>query len=456
MKKISLTEILLLGYIVLLPFSLFGPGKFGINIKLCDFIFPFLALSFFVEKRKSIPELLKNGKPLVVFLFFIAACFLSMLNSVDIKKSVLETTSYVYLPFLSLIVLGTIGTGGAFKRFLGTWLITTLVVLCVGFSGFIPFLFKKFLILQQFVQYTDLEKSFECFPRLKATFFTPNMLLTYLHVGLVLTGFCLYGTVTKDPIKKWKASSLSGFILFIFAGMFFTMSRRLSGALLSAVLALKRFSNNKLLKLLKVSLAIVFIVFFGLSVLTTVWQVSPLKSVMSEDQKIQIPFNTTLSMHALPQVVSVRMLRKNPLIGVGIGTYREVFSEFYTTDEVLKNYDIKTPGFIESESIKDKTYRQDPHSMYLGSLAELGILGFLSLMLFFVYLYRFIFRKIKELGSKEKNAVFIFLAGISGFLFNGLMTDILTMRHFWILIGISLAFISICRNNQIKEGESAI
>jgi len=451
MKKISATEILLLFYVILMPFSLFTPKEFGINIKLCDFVFPFLFVSFVIEKRKNLLKELKKSSVFFFFLLFIATGAISMFNSAHIRKSVLELARYVYLLALSIIVVSSIESRERFYRLIKTWLFTTGAVLFVGFLGIALFFMDKPGLSSQFAQFSPLDKTFTFFPRAKATFYSPNMLLTYLHVSIVLGIVYFYKLSRKLPIRSLKASSVLGFIIFTFLGAFSTLSRRFSGLLLSLLLILRRFSQKNTLRYLKYAIAAAFVVFLILGFLTTKWQIFPVKFRTAENRKVQFSVNTKFSHHLLPQKVSLRMFIKHPIVGIGIGNYNLKFANFYSEEEITSGYELKFLGRIGvgRTGAIGKKYAYDPHSLYMGTLAEQGALGFFALIFFFGVFYYRVYLKKKDLEYAEtRNIAHILTAGLTGFLLNGFTTDILTMRHLWFLMALTFSFISICENEH--------
>lgn len=415
MKKMSITQLTILIYIILMPFSLFGPKKFGINVKLCDFIFPVMLVSFLAEKRYNMAELLRRNRVFLTFLVFISACLLSFFNSIDIKKSLLELGTYFYLLLLSAIVVSSIDSEEAFYSVIKAWLITTGIVLIIALIGFVSFFRDTPSWALNFVQYSNIDKTYTQLPRIKATFFTPNMLLAYLHTSAIFAVAYFFAV----PKKRGRLI----LAIPIFVGAFLTFSRRFCGYLLSIFLIQKRFSKTKAMKLAAYAMLILFLVFLVTGLLTTVWQIFPIEC---------FSLNTQISHHFLPHLVSFRMFLKHPLIGIGAGTYNLSFPNFYTP----KDWPEKCA--------------QDPHSMYFGILAENGIVGFSALILFFFTFYRFVRSSKKDIEAEyKKNIIYILTCGLTGFLLNGLMTDILTMRHLWFLMALTVAFISICNKKTM-------
>lgn len=437
MKGLSITEALLFLYVALMPFSPFGPEKFGVNLSMCDFVFPFMALAFLIEKRHSLIETLQEGRVFLLFLVFIFMSAISMLHAVNIGKSLLELTGYAYLFALAITIVGTIDNMERLFRLIKIWLLISLAVVIMGMAGFALFFMAKSGARIPFIYYTDVEKTFTVFPRLQATFYTPNMMLTYLHASIVFAIAYLFMDIRQK--------GLFVLIILMFIEAFFTASRRFAGLLFTVFLILRRFSTSIIITWLKRAVLILFIAFSILSLVTTIWQFFPVRLLAT---KPGISINSKLSMHLFPQVVSLRMFAKHPLIGIGVGNYNLVFRNFYPPEKEIPKYDLDIRGL--ADGVREKRYAQDPHSLYLGVLAETGLAGFAALMLFFIGLYTFIFNSMKYAREAvDKNIIYIFACGVAGFLFNGLTIDILTMRHLWFLVALTVAFISICRKEVV-------
>jgi len=438
MKKISITEITLWLYIILLPFSLGNPARLGVNIKLCDFLFPLFAISFLIENRHEIPSIFKKSKIFLAFLPFIFAGFLSFFNSVDIGKSILELTAFLYLFVLSFMVASFVNTKERFYRILKAWLFATGLVLVISLGGFVLSIVGNSTLGANLTQHSGLDKTFTPFARIKGPFYSPNMLLTYLHVSIVLAICYFYTFFRKRPAKPLARAGLLSFIFLIFAGAFLTLSRRFSGMLLSLFLIMRKLSAKKIITY---TIFLAFVGFLILTVATTVWQIFPVKYSHVDGEKPEFLINKELSVHLLPHVVSLRMFMKYPLIGSGIGNYNLVFTDFYSPKEVLSKYD--ADRFGAKDLIAKHEYASDPHCAYLGLLAEMGLFGFIAFFMFLAVFFHYVLVNYREISKDvDKKTIYVLMCGVIGFLANGLTTDILTMRHFWILMALIVGFIS--------------
>lgn len=419
MKDMPITQILLLLYVILMPFNMPMSEMPGTNIKMCDALFPLLLLFFLFENRNAILQKLARGKALLYFLPYIAACAVSFLNSADLKRSCAEMAFYAYLLTLSFIAVSVIDREEVFWRVVKSWLFATAIVLAVGAAGIISSFINKPASGMQFVQHTNLDRTFTAISRVKSTFLTPNELLTYLNVSIALAICWFY---------KFAKKGMAIFASLIFLEAFLTMSRRFGGFMLTVFLALRRFPRTKFFLFVKYASFAVFAAFLILGLLTTIWQVFPI-------------FNDRLSLHFLPHLVSFRMFVSHPFIGSGLGLYRAIFTNFYEPDEIVSKYDLND-GYT-MELIRAKEYAIDPHSSLMGTLAETGIIGLLGLVFFFVATYRYLYKSTAGLEPKNRNIAYILIAGLTGFILNGLITDIMTMRQLWFIVSLAIAFSSL-------------
>ena len=146
------------------------------------------------------------------------------------------------------------------------------------------------------------------------------------------------------------------------------------------------------------------------------------------------------SLHYIYPVTSITMIKKHPLTGVGLGTYDMHTKENIDWKWLRSSFSYELyPKSVKA--VESKTLTFDPHSVFLGIFAETGLIGFLGLLYFFLRYARLLITRFKRSKDSriEKIMTGCILAGFIGFLLNGLITDILSMRHFWIIMAIGLA-----------------
>jgi O-antigen ligase len=139
--------------------------------------------------------------------------------------------------------------------------------------------------------------------------------------------------------------------------------------------------------------------------------------------------------------MSLRFINQNPLAGVGPGIFNQKMVEQLDWNEVKATY--KTKG------ITDRNVSIDPHNTYLGWAAEAGIPFVIIMLGLFLGLYRLLWKGYKAWpDSFTGGFCYVCLCGMAGFLVNGLYTDILTMRHFWIMMGLGTLGSVLCLRSQ--------
>lgn len=114
--------------------------------------------------------------------------------------------------------------------------------------------------------------------------------------------------------------------------------------------------------------------------------------------------------------MQLQAVSENPVLGVGPGNFNAFLQKAK-----------------EEELYPEHLTAYDPHSTLGGTLAEMGILGFLALLIWIFV----IFRMLKVLVEKKEVpgiywalAVYIFFLGIEM-----LTTDVLNFRHLWVCLG---------------------
>ena len=111
------------------------------------------------------------------------------------------------------------------------------------------------------------------------------------------------------------------------------------------------------------------------------------------------------------------------LLGVGPAGFNEYVKQAKRKDEYPEYF----PAY-------------DPHSIYTGTFAELGLAGVLCLVLIFYNIIRQL-RQTPSLKDPAHSNLFIGMTACFIFLtLDGLVLDMLNFRHVWILIGMIGAF----------------
>ena len=271
-------------------------------------------------------------------------------------------------------------------------------------------------------------------PRLRSTFVSPEMFITFSQLGLVCGMIKI--ELMGNPIKK--EIGVFG-VLIILAAVFISYSRSLTGLLLTLSLILLVKENIKFLIPLRLAIITLFIILFCAAILTSIWVIYPISISHDADAELTtVAFHTSPDMRSILQNAAVKIAIEKPFFGIGQGmfTYQ------------LKNYiDFKSA----SHTIKINDFRSleiDPHSTYFGALAETGLLGLISMLIFFGAFLKSTIIPLKELhASKYKIVKFYLFASLVGSLLTGWFVDIFAFRHFWINLALLVSSDNIDTNN---------
>jgi O-antigen ligase len=114
--------------------------------------------------------------------------------------------------------------------------------------------------------------------------------------------------------------------------------------------------------------------------------------------------------------VGLNIFESSPIIGVGYGNFPVAF-----TPEVIQESDVGT-YLANDESARG------PHSIIFGSLAELGIIGFIPLAMFILPLV------LRRGWGPEGSVV---QAALASLLVSSLFLDILNRKQLWLILGLA-------------------
>jgi O-antigen ligase len=234
---------------------------------------------------------------------------------------------------------------------------------------------------------------------------TPTYLSPFMyHIDYSLfLGFAasilLYRVLSKDYSYKQKAIFLLFFIT-VCGNLFLSIGRTGQVALFGAI-ALISFLHFKIsMKSIFITLALVTTVFTSAYTFSTIFQ-KRVSAAISDIEKLQNSnFNTSLGTRGAFYITTYNIIKENPLLGVGIGDYMDE-----THKEVQKE---KYDDF--ADKLKEFLSTNTPHNQFLLILMQTGFLGLIS---FFYFLYRYITQENSNKELKALSLVFITVYCIS-------------------------------------------
>lgn len=413
-------------YILLLAFGTsINLPVFGKEVQLADlfFIFIFARISWDIKKGPIRP-----AGPVGYFIIVLLALLLIACGfSADKTKSFIEFFSISYLIILYLWVSRIKIDQSQLRAALNTWLYLTGSLCVLALGGFIAYVF--FGKVNVFITFFTETRFIIPFARVRATFPTINMFSSYLHTGIVfLLAFAGYNKRRRNYLV------LS---ILIFLCIFFTASRVLLGIFVTVFLTMIPIQGKSLFRFFKyVSFA--FIPLLLIIVLVTItWMIYPIEtSYDKEDHTFDLSFNKSPNLYAIFNNLSMDLIQKNPLVGIGPGVFNQKTIEYLDWEDVKDSY--------ETEDMH-KLMPFDPHNTYLGWAAEAGLPFVIVLIGLFCAIARLLWRGYKaDTDSFSGRLSYVCLCGLIGFMVNAFYIDILTMRHFWIMLGLGTASAFYC------------
>ena len=154
------------------------------------------------------------------------------------------------------------------------------------------------------------------------------------------------------------------------------------------------------------------------------WAINDIKNIM------HLNLNSSWGVRVAFWITSFDILKSNPVVGVGVGDYKD------ETKNVLKN---DKYSHLLSGGTKAFMGRNHPHNQYLLILVQMGIAGFI---IFAYMIYQLISLKIKDNEIKQLSLLFVIIFFVSCFA-EPLLLKQFTMTLFVVFAGIFAGVASI-------------
>jgi len=397
-------------------------------------VFSFIFIKFILEKKQL------YWSPFIVpVLVYLLMAALSMFTSINFWITSLEFIGCCYLVILFLLWINIVDTKELFYYSVWCWIIISLVVSLIGLYGII--LAYGFHIDNPFGTLYVRHAYINNLYRVHSTFFqNEKFFSSYLLISMPL----VLGVAFYEKRKRIKFF-LFALILLFFVNLFFTFSRSLAGVLLAVYTVVFTVSGklpgnkNKFINATKIIGAILILFVFLFVLLFSHIQLlgSSVKTANLSrlPEKMEVPYyyrpdigikqtDITLrynyTFYIFLKKYALKMFFERPVVGAGNGTFLYKMCIYDLEGKTPKGYLL-----------------YDPHSMFLGSLAENGILGFSVL----IFLWLSIILTVKKQIDNYNNLDFIFYitvacyAAILGFFIQGIDIDIMNFRFLWLLFG---------------------
>lgn len=404
------------------------------KIQISDIIFLGFLISCLKDLFKLVRYSLSQPEVKVSLMFAFAVLVSALIKKVSLN-SFIEFSKIIYLLLVFMLSMSIVRNREIFWVVIKTWTIVSVIVALIGLITLtISYLIKSYHI-NPFIICQQQLSSIIFIPRVTSTFRNPNMFLTYLHLGL---GFAvLLCLVEKRRVDKIVLGVAIG---VIFIAMLCTGSRHIVGVILTLFVI-----NHFISKItgqhnfIYYFLGFIFIIVLIFVFLTARWTIYPVKFEKNDSIR-QLNVSVTLadSIYFIQHLAALKMTKDNPFIGVGLGNFPEKFVKYTDWDKYKLTFDIENV---------DRIFKSDPHSTYLGVLAETGIIGLLPLLVFFYLVVKNLLLEYKLCVNNMayRYSLVCFFAINIGFLLNAFIIDILTMRHLWVFLALCVAQRNILR-----------
>lgn len=381
----------------------------------------------------NIKNIIKQNKNLfIITLFPFIGAFISFIfsdNKIISLKSSLYVLIYCLLIGSEFIILKVYYKNRTKILFLSIF-ITQLIFSIYGILQFFRFLFGFYpdIFNINIPLNNTLDPSVFITHSFGKIFLRPNSLFSeintsagfiFLYIPFTLSFIYLYFKKRIKIINIYiiLITSLLSILYLIFAN-----SRSIyiggvfSGIIFFIVLAFIKFKLKY-----KYITMIIFLLFFLLFILNFNFIETKINLYFRND------YSSTVHLDAVNS--DIRMFKKYPITGGGIGTFPNFF-----------NNEIKL-GRLQDYS----TVTNPP--LYLKILAEEGIIGFLLNIIFFLYLYIYTFKNIILLDKTGKIIILSLLMGFSSILIANFFHSYVELYFTAIFIGIYLGLIELLKQN---------
>jgi len=383
-------------------------------------------------KRIYLPVFIK---PITLY---VIAAFLSIFVSVSMKTTVVEFVGVLYLILFFLLWINLVETKELLIYAAWCWIGVSIIVSVIGLVSIV--LAYGFNINTIFCPQFDKLPYVNDIYRVRSTFFqNEKFFSSFLLISIPLT----LSIAFKDKRRNVKLLLFGAVVLFLI-NYFFTFTKGVIGTLVAIYIV--TFGHNIismqkyrwLLNPFK-GLGITFILIAWLLV-TLVTQIeihdhsSNTITLFDLPDKMEVPFgyrpdigieqtdikiSYNYSYYYLLKKNALQMAFDHPFTGVGNGAFKKQMSIYEHKGKIPEKYLLF-----------------DPHSMFFGKLAELGILGFLSLMYLWFAIISSLRKKLKESGNNDLHYLTLaFYAATVGFLIQATDLDIMNFRFLWLLFG---------------------
>jgi putative inorganic carbon (hco3(-)) transporter len=474
-KKMNLSFITTLTAIFFLPLINFKSYLGPIPISAELFFIPAIIISVAIDYKNKKEIFNKNKYKLLLslFSFYLFVMLISLVKVVNITSAILEILRYLSYVFLFFALYKVKFSQGQYIKFVSTFFISVLIVFSYGIFQY---------ILDLNLNMAGTYALSEAKGRVYSTLVNPNYyagFINFILPSLLLASIILF--------KRWQTKVLIlmtfylGLVNLIFT---YTRSAWLVGAVTFILMLI--FYRKFLVNLVRQPLIIVLLITMGISLLflpdvqsriysavygtlsilqleegvdkernagnvdentgnedgnsgnvdgnngnedENTGNVNENTGIEDEKDKVKNVTNHAIASRTLLWKTGLYMFKENIILGVGQGNYLDRYNEY------VKKYPELDMGH-EAYSV---------HNSFIKVMAETGIIGLLSFLSIYIYLF---IVTIKKCLSKEpiiQLAAFSLLFGSITFMVQNLSNNLIYIPQmntiFWLVVALTLNFI---------------
>ena len=424
LQNYSAIDILTVIYVLFLPLQF----KFNSNIiflekfRLTDLTFIIIIFFFLANYKKYFffNDLI-NYDFLIPFLL-ILSCFISFTSIGILSENIfIALLSFLYL-FSLYIIISKVIQQITINLLVNAFILTATISSIAGIFGLVIFYF-----LNLETSLIEIREEFPYFINIiRVQSFTnhPNFFSSLLAIPILI--------IMSQILQFNKSNFIRMCILFILLTAFIlTFSKDIIILIVSMLVIFLILKKNKINSFFKIMLILIIIILiFSHNLITNIY-FSFNSSLNNETVYFSynpccviklFDFNLYLypTNYLFNKLAALEILISSNYLGIGLENYQYVISKvdvsFFKSFWSWKSIEI------------------DPHSTYFGSMAELGLFGFFSVLLLLFY---FLYKSYKLVKQNDKNYLNTALFSIIFYyIFVAINLDILTFRHLWIVFAI--------------------
>ena len=426
-EEIGYIFYLFLAFVFLLPLERIGSFNFnGINIRFSQILiliifFIYLIFSFYKKNIKV------NLPPsLVFYILFLSFSLLSLINAYDKNRGIMLLLFLFFMVLVPYLSVTLINCKEKLKKVIYIFILSAVIASLFGIFQFLG----DFIGLSSSITGISSRYAKEVlgFPRIQSTFIEPLYFANYLLIPLILSYFFLFKKI--DPKKNM--FFILSFLLFLIC-IFLTFSKGAALSIFIILLGLVLFQLRSILNKNNIKYLLLIIIF----IISISWGAFNILRSKPDFEKVytkayNIITGASITERQEAYLIALEAFENNPVLGIGVGGFGPYFS----------GYPIHPPDFGWSIV----------NNQYLEVLAENGILGFVSFMIFLISIFYysiFAYRKTRDIFLR--NILLALNFAFLGVLIQYMTFSTLYIMHIWFLIGLILATQNLALKNKYDK-----